>query len=256
MMHSSASVRSVRLLLIFFFALASLYYISRSYQRIPIPPTADSFTPGGKQPAKPASQFPLPGDGQPIHGHGQPLQPGETPQTGKTKAAFVTLIRNHEIWDIARSIRQIEDRFNRNYHYPWVFLNDVPFTDEFIQVTSALTSGNAQYGMSSETLFLVELFSFVKADCRVALIVALVPKEHWGVPEWIDEEKAKKAREDMQQRNIIYGGSLPYRHMCRFQSGFFWRQPVLDEYDWYWRVVYPHPIPGPSNLEFPEPLNL
>lgn len=139
MIATSASIRAVRLLLIFFFALASLYYISRSYQRIPIPPTADSFTPGGKQPAKPASQFPLPGDGQPV-------QPGEQLQLGKTKAAFVTLIRNHEIWDIARSIRQIEDRFNRNYHYPWVFLNDVPFTDEFIQVTSALTSGKAKYG--------------------------------------------------------------------------------------------------------------
>jgi alpha 1,2-mannosyltransferase len=41
----------------------------------------------------------------------------------------------------------------------------------------------------------------------------------------------------MEQRNIIYGGSLPYRHMCRFQSGFFWQQPILDNYDWYWRVV-------------------
>src|SRR5579859_6126107 len=100
MMHSSASVRSVRLLLILFFALASLYYISRSYQRIPIPPTADSFTPGGKQPAKPASQFPLPGNGPPVPSDGQSLQPGEQQQLGKTKAAFVTLIRNHEIWDI------------------------------------------------------------------------------------------------------------------------------------------------------------
>jgi hypothetical protein len=41
----------------------------------------------------------------------------------------------------------------------------------------------------------------------------------------------------MEHRNIIYGGSLPYRHMCRFQSGFFWRQELLDDYDWYWRVV-------------------
>jgi len=69
--------------------------------------------------------------------------------------------------------------------------------------------------------------------------VALVPKEHWSIPDWIDEKKAEKAREDMQNRNIIYGGSLPYRHMCRFQSGFFFRQPILDEYDWYWRVVSP-----------------
>jgi alpha 1,2-mannosyltransferase len=62
------------------------------------------------------------------------------------KAAFVSLIRNEELWEIVKSIRQIEDRFNRNYHYPWVFLNDVPFTQEFIDVTSALISGETKYG--------------------------------------------------------------------------------------------------------------
>ena len=65
-----------------------------------------------------------------------------------------------------------------------------------------------------------------------------MPKEHWSIPSWIDEERAQKARDDMAARNIIYGGSLPYRHMCRFQSGFFFRQPLMDEYDWYWRVVW------------------
>lgn len=212
-MPSSQSIRSVRLVLIFFFALASLYYMSRSYSRIPLPPSSDSFTPGGKQPTKPPSQFP-------VQDSGAMVSPSKV-QTGKMKAAFVTLIRNSELWEIMKSIRQIEDRFNRNYHYPWVFLNDVPFTEEFIQMTSALASGKTHYGLSLLN----------EAN------VALVPKEHWSIPEWIDEEKAKKAREDMEQRNIIYGGSLPYRHMCRFQSGFFWRQPILDDFDWYWRVV-------------------
>ena len=63
-----------------------------------------------------------------------------------------------------------------------------------------------------------------------------MPEEHWSIPSWIDEDKAARAREDMQNRNIIYGGSLPYRHMCRFQSGFFFRQRAMEEYDWYWRV--------------------
>jgi len=65
----------------------------------------------------------------------------------------------------------------------------------------------------------------------------LVPKEHWSVPSWIDEEKAKKAREDMESKRINYGESLPYRNMCRFQSGFFFRQRLLDPYAYYWGVV-------------------
>ena len=40
----------------------------------------------------------------------------------------------------------------------------------------------------------------------------------------------------MERRNIIYGGSLSYRHMCRFNSGFFFRHELLKEYDYYWRV--------------------
>jgi alpha 1,2-mannosyltransferase len=70
------------------------------------------------------------------------------------------------------------------------------------------------------------------------LMVGLVPKEHWSIPSWIDEKKAEEARKTMEEKKIIYGGSLPYRHMCRFQSGFFFRQELMMEYDWYWRVVY------------------
>lgn len=64
----------------------------------------------------------------------------------------MSLIRNNELWEIVKSIRQIEDRFNRNYHYPWVFLNDVPFTQEFIDVTSALISGETKYGKTPRFL--------------------------------------------------------------------------------------------------------
>jgi alpha 1,2-mannosyltransferase len=28
-------------------------------------------------------------------------------------------------------MKQMEDRFNKKYNYPYVFLNEEPFTDEF-----------------------------------------------------------------------------------------------------------------------------
>lgn len=134
-----------------------------------------------------------------------PAAPGE-----RMNATFVTLARNGDIWEIARSIRQIEDRFNRNYNYDWVFLNDQPFDDSFIKVTTSLVSGKTHYGQVGE--------------------------EHWSFPSWIDQEKARQVREDMAQRKIIYGDSISYRHMCRFESGFFFRQPLMMNYEWYWRV--------------------
>ncbi|KAL9070001.1 MAG: hypothetical protein Q9161_005174 [Pseudevernia consocians] len=128
----------------------------------------------------------------------------------KMNATFVSLTRNTDLWDIADSIRNVEDRFNRNYHYDWVFLNDKPFDETFKKVTTALVSGTARYG--------------------------LIGKEHWSFPDFIDQEKAKAVREDMAERKIIYGDSVSYRHMCRFESGFFFRQPLMNEYEWYWRV--------------------
>ena len=28
-------------------------------------------------------------------------------------------------------MREVEDRFNKRFGYPWVFVNDEPFTDEY-----------------------------------------------------------------------------------------------------------------------------
>lgn len=137
-----------------------------------------------------------------------PVSPA--PSGDRANATFVTLARNGDVWEIAKSIRQVEDRFNRNYHYDWVFLNDKPFDDTFKKVTSALVSGTTHYG--------------------------LIPKEHWSYPEWIDQDKARKVREDMGQRKIIYGDSESYRHMCRYESGFFFRHELMLNYEYYWRV--------------------
>ncbi|KAJ7030989.1 glycosyl transferase, partial [Mycena alexandri] len=46
-----------------------------------------------------------------------------------------------------------------------------------------------------------------------------VPREHWVQPDWIDEDRATKGREQLVADNVIYGGSFSYRNMCRFNSG-------------------------------------
>jgi alpha 1,2-mannosyltransferase len=41
------------------------------------------------------------------------------------------LVRNSDLSGIMSSMRQIEDRFNRKFQYPYVFLNDEAFTQNF-----------------------------------------------------------------------------------------------------------------------------
>lgn len=32
------------------------------------------------------------------------------------------------------------------------------------------------------------------------------------------------------------GWMVSYRHMCRWNSGFFYKHPRLKDFDWYWRI--------------------
>jgi alpha 1,2-mannosyltransferase len=41
------------------------------------------------------------------------------------------LARNSDLEGAVKSVRELEDRFNRKYNYPWVFLNEEPFSSDF-----------------------------------------------------------------------------------------------------------------------------
>jgi len=45
---------------------------------------------------------------------------------------MLMLARNSDLEFAYHSIREIEEQFNRKHGYPWVLLNEVPFTEEFI----------------------------------------------------------------------------------------------------------------------------
>lgn len=126
----------------------------------------------------------------------------------RENATIVTLARNEDLAGLLTSITQLEDRFNSKFHYDWVFLNDEPFSQQFIQSTSALVSGTPKYGT--------------------------IGSNNWGYPDWIDQQRAATTRVAMS--NVVYGDSESYRHMCRYESGFFFDHPLLRDYRYYWRV--------------------
>jgi alpha 1,2-mannosyltransferase len=111
----------------------------------------------------------------------------------RANATLLMLARNSDLDNAVRSVRRLEDRFNRHFNYPWTFLNDVDFDENFKRRISVLTKAPVHYGV--------------------------IPKEHWVQADWVDEDKASASRQKMVEENVIYGGSLPYRNMCRFNSG-------------------------------------
>ena len=61
------------------------------------------------------------------------------PQFGKANAVLLMLCRNEEVDGVVKSIRELEDRFNHEYHYPWVLLNEVEFTEDFKRCVNSVT---------------------------------------------------------------------------------------------------------------------
>lgn len=131
-------------------------------------------------------------------------------QIGTENATLVMLARNLDLEGALKSMRLLEDRFNRHYRYPWVFMNEVPFDDDFIEHTSLMASGKTYY--------------------------ELIPDEDWEPPEFIDENKLQQNLRTAEANGVIYGGVRSYRNMCHFNSGHFYKQKKLLEFEWYFRV--------------------
>jgi len=64
-----------------------------------------------------------------IHEESKASEP--TIQDGTANAVMLMLARNSELEGAVSSVKQLEEKFNRRYNYPWVFLNEEPFTEEF-----------------------------------------------------------------------------------------------------------------------------
>ncbi|KAJ1674517.1 hypothetical protein EV182_003121 [Spiromyces aspiralis] len=135
--------------------------------------------------------------------------PPASPAPTRAKAAIVALVRNSDLKGMRSTVRQIEDRFNHKFNYPYIFLNDQPFTDEFKHGISFVTNSEVRYGTLNAS--------------------------DWNLPDHMDPAKVELALEKNKHR-YIYGGSLSYRFMCRFQSGLFFDHPLLQDLEYYWRI--------------------
>lgn len=111
----------------------------------------------------------------------------------RENAALVMLAQNSEIDAARRTVQSVEDRFNRWFHYPYVFLNDQPWDPEFVRRMNATVSGEARF--------------------------EVIPRSEWTFPAWVNENAAKESIVRQGKQGIHYGGREGYHHMCRFFSG-------------------------------------
>ena len=134
----------------------------------------------------------------------------QTDPNRRAKAAIVVLAQNADLRGVLLSMQRMEQRFNARYQYPYVFLNEEQFNADFRQRTSASTQSRTLYG--------------------------LIPQKHWSLPDWVSQKQFDAARATMQRAGVLYAGKASYHFMCRFYSGFFHQHPLLQEFEYYWRM--------------------
>ncbi|KAG9854368.1 glycosyltransferase family 15 protein, partial [Aureobasidium melanogenum] len=129
---------------------------------------------------------------------------------GRQNATILMLARNSDLDEAMEALASFESQFNHRYHYPVVFLNDEPWTEEFMQGASSIVSGQA--------------------------IFDTISPEMWSYPDHVDQDAARAHIKEQGDRGIIHAGQESYHHMCRFYSMKFYDHPAIQPYKWYWRI--------------------
>ncbi|KAK2748529.1 hypothetical protein FQN57_000663 [Myotisia sp. PD_48] len=148
-------------------------------------------------------------EGQLWRAEGNAYAP-DNPNSLRINATLLSLVRNEELDQLVHTMRDLERTWNSKFNYPWTFINDKPFTEEFKKRTQAETNAKCNY--------------------------ELVPKEHWDVPEWINDDLFQESAKLLKENGVQYADKISYRKMCRWNSGLFYKHPALEHMQYYWRV--------------------
>lgn len=89
----------------------------------------------------------------------------DNPNSDRINATLLSLVRNSELGQLVQSMKDLERTWNHKFNYPWTFINDVPFTEEFKRETRKHTKAEIKY--------------------------EIIPKEHWDIPSWINKDMMK-----------------------------------------------------------------
>jgi alpha 1,2-mannosyltransferase len=108
----------------------------------------------------------------------------------KVNACIIILAKNKDLSNVIRLISQFEKALNMKTTYPYIFLNNKKFTDNFKQNILNITNSKVEFGLINE--------------------------KEWNVPKFINQTRLNESLEKIKF-------SLAYRQMCRFNSGIFLR---------------------------------
>ncbi|KAF3008965.1 hypothetical protein E8E13_011460 [Curvularia kusanoi] len=104
------------------------------------------------------------------------------------------LARNSDVDGAVASVKSVQKQFNQHFDYPWVFLNDQAWSDDF--VTKVKEAGG-----------------------QASMVFETIPAHMWGYPAWIDQKKAREDMDRMERQGILFF----YDHPALLPYKWYWR---------------------------------
>ncbi|KAI9335793.1 nucleotide-diphospho-sugar transferase [Pilaira anomala] len=133
----------------------------------------------------------------------------------KLNAAYITFVDSkRETLDKLRyTVRNIEDVFNKNYHYPYIIFSAEELSTEYKELVSSLTKGSVSFQRVSSTEYgYSKSTSFFRAFIARRL-------------QFKNEANTKKIR----FKSRLFAGTL-YNHQSLEKIDYFWRFEAGTEY--------------------------
>lgn len=130
----------------------------------------------------------------------------------RAAATMLSLVQNKDLEEMIGSLMEVERVFNHKFNYPYTFLNDEEFTDEFKDaIRNALPAE------------------------RVVRFGTIDP-EDWSVPDTIDLDKFRSSMQQLEDEGVGHASQESYHNMCRYFSRGFYHHPLLRDYKYTWRL--------------------
>ncbi|KAI8365526.1 nucleotide-diphospho-sugar transferase [Blakeslea trispora] len=123
-------------------------------------------------------------------------------------AAFITFVKQDKssLSDLRKTIRQIEDIFNKHYGYPYIVISDSKLTTEYMELASSLT----------------------KSD----MVFETVSSFEYGYAKKIDQYKASLARKYLKDAR---DDTEELAFKARLMAGTIFSRSSLRKLDYFWR---------------------
>ncbi|KAI9488989.1 nucleotide-diphospho-sugar transferase [Zychaea mexicana] len=133
------------------------------------------------------------------------------PNQDKYNAALVAFVDSDHasIGKLRRTMRDLEDNFNRYHNYPYIIFSPELLNTEYKELIASLTKG--------DVMFYDEIDEYT-----------------YGYANDTDHGRAEVARNKLKNV-VVYGDDEHYRFRARFMAGLIFSHPALEKVDYYWR---------------------